>query len=461
MIKELGSVMLSKFLLFSSMLLLAACNMGDSNKDTQNLNAAVTVNKISTTSLVVSEVFLNTEEETLTISGSNFELGAWATPEVTLNNIQLPFIEQSEDEIIVGLPASGLVDTAYFLTVKTGDEVGDFDAHGLIPVNGVPSGTFNQLLILDVTTESAPGMIKLKIAGYNFDNGTLPTQVSINDISLPVSSFSPELLEVIVPVEIVGAIKSTDESSLLIVKSGTDDVNYDAYELFSTFFDDSPLLACNRPDHAKVPLQGEHCCTTSGQDLCWKTGPVRDDTKAFLFFFFTDDIPRYFELTEDYEIPVAAYFNNPPPVSFPTFWRVAGDGDPDSRRERLYPLLVDIPTYFDANVLELINTRKWDFLRYNDGKLTIKKGYRWDGASVGWDRKNKKDRLNRTYLVNMRSSLIHDAFYDMVRFCALPCDTTDKAPINGGKEDYRDLADTLFYLTAKEDGHTSGLKVFF
>jgi hypothetical protein len=227
----------------------------------------------------------------------------------------------------------------------------------------------------------------------------------------------------------------------------------------SLFDEEDDLLACKRPDHEKVPVAGEHCCTTSGQELCWKTGPIREDTKNF--FFNSDEIPTYFELTKDYEIPVAAYFADPPPVSFPNFARVVGDGDPDTKRERLAPLLFDLPMHFSSKVEKLVNTRKWDFLRYSGGNLIIKKGYRWDGASVGWDRKYFDDRLLRTYLVNMRSSLVHDAFYDLIRFCALPCDTTGKAPRKGGKEDYRDLADTLFYLTAKEDGHDDGLKVFY
>ena len=68
----------------------------------------------------------------------------------------------------------------------------------------------------------------------------------------------------------------------------------------------------------------------------------------------------------------------------------------------------------------------------------------------------------------MRSSLVHDVFYDLIRFCVdtdgelgLTCETTGKAPRKDGKEDYRDLADTLFYLTAKEDGQSKKLKTFF
>lgn len=429
-------------------LLVALSACGGGNEGVNPLNY--------TPPLLVSEIFINTEDDTLTILGQNFDSGDWAVPKVTLNSSSLNVLEQSADEITVVLPTASEFDAGYFLTVKNGDNIGNFDAYGLIAVDSVPSGVFNQLLVLDVQAVSEPGLVKLKIKGYNFDSGAWPPTVTVNDFPLlvDVGNSSPELLVLNIPEADVKAITDIPEDIVLVVQGGTADVQYDAYALFPSLFEEESLLACKRPDQAKVPATGEHCCTTSGQDLCWKAGPLRTD----ILFGDKNSIPTYFELTEDYVIPIKSYFADPPPVAFPDF-DVYKDGDPTTKREKLSGWVRGLPIHFAGKIAEVINTQKWDFLRYKNGNLIIKKGYRWDGASVGEPDFFKY--LNATKLVNMRASLVHDAFYDMLRLCVITCTSKDLPPKDGGTNDYRNVADILFYLTAKEDGHSKGLKFFF
>lgn len=70
-----------------------------------------------------------------------------------------------------------------------------------------------------------------------------------------------------------------------------------------------------------------------------------------------------------------------------------------------------------------------DFLQLKDGLLTVKKGYAWDGASGPTiDTKN-----------SMRGSLVHDAFYQLMRMGVI-------------SKDCRHLADQYLHDICNEDG---------
>lgn len=89
----------------------------------------------------------------------------------------------------------------------------------------------------------------------------------------------------------------------------------------------------------------------------------------------------------------------------------------------------------------------WNFLKLEKGGiLTIKQGYRWDGATNG-----TVDRYH-----NHRSSLLHDAIYDLMRLEYLEPDNLNADTIDLNFTGYhnRKMADMIFYMIAIEDGDT-------
>lgn len=97
----------------------------------------------------------------------------------------------------------------------------------------------------------------------------------------------------------------------------------------------------------------------------------------------------------------------------------------------------------------------WDFLQvHHGGILTVREGYRWDGAS---------NPIESMQYHNYRSSLIHDALYDLMRMGYLQADHHHLVEIAGcncldthilwNAGDYnRAMADLIHFMIAVEDG---------
>jgi hypothetical protein len=89
---------------------------------------------------------------------------------------------------------------------------------------------------------------------------------------------------------------------------------------------------------------------------------------------------------------------------------------------------------------------EWDFILLEPGGiLTIKKGYRWDGAT--------NVASDKAY--NHRSSLVHDALYDLMRMHYLEPDlfeSGDPSETDNAGDYNRKMADMLYYMIAIEDG---------
>lgn len=199
-------------------------------------------------------------------------------------------------------------------------------------------------------------------------------------------------------------------------------------------FSHPELIACIDND-SDVPNEEdkEFCCpTVTGEKLCWKAGPKK-----------TDDIPHYFELLEDYVIPTERYFLDPPPIKMPHVWPPFTKEEVRKEflnKSRILEYVFD--PYGDTDYK--MDNIKWDFIHVlKGGKLLLKKGYRWDGASRGYE---DSGVLWPTKRYDLRASLVHDALYDLLRLEYIP-----HQDIHTNR--YRDFADTLYFLFAVEDGH--------
>ena len=110
----------------------------------------------------------------------------------------------------------------------------------------------------------------------------------------------------------------------------------------------------------------------------------------------------------------------------------------------------------------------WDFISIEfGGILTVKKGYRWDGSSYpckDYDPDNAFFCVDEHF--NLRSSLVHDALYDLMRMEYLAADHHHNIPIGDlcvdthvlwdAGDHNRRMADMLLYMIAKEDGQPAG-----
>lgn len=137
----------------------------------------------------------------------------------------------------------------------------------------------------------------------------------------------------------------------------------------------------------------------------------------------------YYELQRDYTISLADYFYDDDKLPRQT------DGEADFYREWAQ----EMPTC------------EWDFVHLEDGILTVKKGFRWDGPSYPW-----RDHSYHNY----RSSMVHDALYSLMRMDYLEPDTghfldnlgCPNVHDDSDGEHNRRLADQMIYMIAREDG---------
>ena len=144
----------------------------------------------------------------------------------------------------------------------------------------------------------------------------------------------------------------------------------------------------------------------------------------------------FYEITKDYTISLPEYFLNGNKLP-------EGTGDEAG---------------FYESWARSLPPCDWDFLSIEfGGILTVKKGYRWDGPSypcfLGIEITDH----------HLRSSLIHDALYDLMRMGYLEADHWDVADnqadpdgVDNPGDHNRRMADMLIYMIGVEDGQTVG-----
>ncbi len=167
---------------------------------------------------------------------------------------------------------------------------------------------------------------------------------------------------------------------------------------------------------------------TDDTTFMYKDGPEYE--KVWLGITFTTYI--YYEITKDYTISLPEYF------------------DDSTKLPALRQGQAEFFRYWAASLPPC----DWDFIRLDEGGvLTIKKGYRWDGASTPWNNWNFFN--NREFY--LRCSCVHDSIYDLMRMGYLAHDNSGLIDLhltdNAGDRN-RKLADMMLYMVNVEDGRT-------
>ena len=151
----------------------------------------------------------------------------------------------------------------------------------------------------------------------------------------------------------------------------------------------------------------------------------RDGSRGGLF-----DTNLYYEVIKDYSLNLTEYFTNRDKTPDGYFkW-----DNTDEQLEELRSHIMELPDI------------EWDFIILKDGILTIKEGYRWDGASTPANTMNIAD--NRDFYI--RCSCVHDSMYDLMRMGYLE---SDKVGNEFGDPGFmnRLIADCMIYMINVED----------
>lgn len=275
-------------------------------------------------------------------------------------------------------------------------------------------------IVWDIFTGPQPQMV---IHGENFDNGYTPPRITINGYEtsavLPISSTELTvdqqlgLLHAKLFPEIPGDF-------IVEVVTGQYSWNYDAYCFhMDEFFEMSDCELGTGFDHHyrrglwRVPQDpfGNETAIFS-----WKDGPTSIND---IFNKWGD--PVYYQLLEDYSIDLRNYLND-------------YDGAFETLFYRCRNALDGLNEVFDENPL----VEWYPYLMLEDGVLTARRGYRWDGPSIQFD---SGQRLAAKPASLLRATLVHDVFYDFFRENIM------------GRDDLheRKLADCLWFMLARQD----------
>jgi len=205
---------------------------------------------------------------------------------------------------------------------------------------------------------------------------------------------------------------------------------------------DESWVQWDRVSIRHVP-KGPPGAETDETDLfTWKAGPAKINSKKNKW-----GDPEFFQLLEDYTIDLGLILD-----SYPDELGRCDDGWwLDNQRSNL------IDRLNDDNCLEwreddehAVCTPEHDtdpeggYFLLKDGKLTIKRGYRWDGASMVSPFDADKRVYPKTAAL-MRSTCVHDTFYDYLRMGIV--DNLE------GRIMFRKLGDCLLYMLSRQDGY--------
>lgn len=354
--------------------------------------------------LVITDFEVDAAGTTLTIFGHHFDNGVW--PSVTLGGVDLGADSRTPTEVVTTVADPTMLVGELLLIVETGDLPENRDAYPYRYAVEDPAALPDHLLVDSVEIEVPEEQDRyiFTIGGQDLDYGA-PVAVTLGPHPLTIISSTADRIEA----QLLTFTGLPTADYLMIVSAGTELEGRDALVLNV----DVPLGEEPPPDPGEV-------CHDNAPEVCWKQGPIKRRSKRL-----------YFQLLEDYEIDLESYFLV---RQFPLRFRT------ENWRTRILNRLrtIDVPRCAgdgcdpDAG---------WDYVILQEGTLTIKKGYRWDGPSTPRDIKK---------MHNMRASLVHDSLYDLMRLGIIKHDgASDTVWTEGGQN--RLLADLMFYWLAWDD----------
>jgi len=284
---------------------------------------------------------------------------------------------------------------------------------------------------------------KITINGQGFDNlgpGYSEPLVLIDDFELRVFSHAAD--------EIVASLDAVPGDFLgdyiVVVQTGDEEEQYDDHcfgvdeaGTISGCTDQSPddYSQWDRVSIRHVPIgpRGEE--TDDTVVFTWKAGPSRVNYRKNKW-----GDPKFYQLLEDYTIDIRFILEN-----YPDELARCDDRYLGNQRTKLLDLLDEFDCVEwaedEASAIcpdDFSDTSR-GYILLQDGKLTLRKGYRWDGPSIDTGER----RIYPKPAALMRGSCVHDAFYDMLRM--------DLA----GSERYRfrKLADCTLFMLYRQDGY--------
>jgi hypothetical protein len=406
--------------------------------------------------LVISSAEVDTEKDTLTLQGHNFDAGEWGweVPLVELDDLLLNVTTllnvkvHLDKKIIADLPEDFDPTRNYLLTVQTDEGTENFDAYGLYLSEDSEDSRepLNQLLIDYALVQYDEDEKKsyLTVSGHHFDKESWPPIVEFGGKNFTVkvepddaddknvSNSSRIVAYYEEEVELEVDPDTSLDPVLVRPQTGDSTENYDAWISLST---ETP----SSPNH----WFEEYWKECFGGD--W-VDTVRRKRKG------DSPYPLCFQLTKDYTFDLKTPFFdggsikvlNQPFVPDPRY--ILGP-----RPIYAIDLIERGIMWLWANKMSTFNldsaVEKKYFVLAPDGVLHLKKGYRWDGPTPPGKSKKPKDYKK----LLMRASMVHDTVYDLLRMKKLtPRDSRLVSLHLDGFQNQR-VADNSFYSICWED----------
>lgn len=303
--------------------------------------------------------------------------------------------------------------------------------------------TIPQLLITDVELDQAAN--HLTIFGENVDNGGEPI-VMLDTIELEVVGHNPD--------NIIASLDNFAEELLgeysVSVRTGEAPEQFDSH-CFGVGEDDA-IHECDgiaaegwkqydRVSFRWVP-KGPMDNETDDRDLfAFKAGPTQVNSGSNRW-----GDPKWFQLMEDYTIDLDLILEK-----FPNELARCDDRYLGDQRTMLRDHLngIECMEWRESDedaVCPIVDTDPdKGYLLIQDGKLTVRRGYRWDGASMVIPGTEDYRVWPKTAAL-MRPTLIHDSFYDLLRMYI---------PDDNDRDRFRKVADCLLYMLSRQDGYVN------